>query len=237
MEEHFGKVTWTAPIEISLWRHARQAPNPWGGECPTMFQRMPRSRRFQIHRRIGQSCIGRHGQGKIAECKRIERVVADISDRTGCEKFRGTARHKSANTNRRRTPWIRGWLEPAVVWRGGKAKFVVAAEPAAGWHVYALAPRRHRLGRQANAHRLQPRRLFGGGAAVPDRAPLEDNSAAEAAGVLSIYDAPVRWTLTIDVPPNTAAGNYPLAGVVGFKHAATAVAIRRRRHVSKENWS
>ena len=165
MEEHFGKVTWTGADRNQLWRHARQAPNPWGGECPTMFQRMPRSRRFQIHRRIGQSCIGRHGQGKIAECKRIERVVADISDRTGCEKFRGGR----PGTNRRIQ--IAGARRDSRLVGAGRGragrKSEIRGGCRAGGGLACVRSRaaRHRLGRQANAHRLQPRRLFGGGAA------------------------------------------------------------------------
>jgi thiol:disulfide interchange protein len=194
MEEHFGTVTWTAPIKIE----SAFTPD-----------------KVHIHgavnaQRCSKECLAPEDFPFTADwASSIEPAAKAPIDAEPPQigEYKATGAHAV----------LRGWVEPAVVVPGGKAKFVVAAEPAAGWHVYALAPRDpHEVGkptliafnRGAFAAAAQP---------VPDRAPVEDATSAAAAGVLSIYDRSVRWTLTIDVPANTAPGNYPLAGLIGFQ--------------------
>ncbi len=51
---------------------------------------------------------------------------------------------------------IRGYLEPRVATPGSTVKLVLSADPAAGWHIYALASARRRTtGQQADRDRAE----------------------------------------------------------------------------------
>jgi thiol:disulfide interchange protein len=217
MEEHFGKVTWTAPIEISSGVNPDKLQIRGAVNAQRCSKECLAPEDFKFTAELAKPASGGAGKEKSPGANESSgspapTVTEPVAKNSADDGPAQIGEYKSSAH-----AVIRGWLEPAVVAPGGKAKFVVAAEPAPGWHLYALAPRDTdsvgkptliAFNRGAFSAAAQP---------VPDRAPLEDTSAAEAAGVLSIYDAPVRWTLTIDVPANTAAGDYPLAGLVGFQ--------------------
>jgi suppressor for copper-sensitivity B len=112
---------------------------------------------------------------------------------------------------------IEGHLRPSVVAPGDKVRIVLTATPEKPWHVYALADR-------------DPKEVSKPTLIVIDRpAGMKVHSAATAAevveenqedvglGIQRYYRGPVTWQVEVDVPPDMAAGEYTLGGIIGYQ--------------------
>jgi thiol:disulfide interchange protein len=112
LEEHYDRVTWTAPIEIAE------------GVDPT---------RLEISGKV-------YAQACEKSCLPPEDLAFTVHWANPAEKPAAEPAAAVETAEAYETPEIsfRGHLEPKVAVPGGKVKLVVTAAPAEGWHVYEL---------------------------------------------------------------------------------------------------
>jgi thiol:disulfide interchange protein len=125
----------------------------------------------------------------------------------------GTARYKPALSHITLT----GTIEPAIAAPGSVARLSITAEPAKGWHIYALAEKDPKDVSKPTLIVLTDTGGLRYRAAKPDRAPIERSSTVNQAGKEQFYDKPVTWTVEIEVPRDAKLGKFPIAGLVGFQ--------------------
>lgn len=112
---------------------------------------------------------------------------------------------------------VRGHIEPAAVEPGGHAKLVLTITPARPYHVYALAEKDPKeLGSKPTLIGLAPAAGLTFGDGVPNAPPIEHDAPHLPAGKLFYYEAPVTWTIPVNVAHDAQPGDYEIAGAVGF---------------------
>jgi suppressor for copper-sensitivity B len=120
---------------------------------------------------------------------------------------------------------LRGWIEPAIAAPGTNATLVLTAQPTDGYHVYAFAdhdPLAIGLGKPTLI-RLTETSGLRYGAAQPSERPLEKPAGAGLDGTIRYHEAPIRWTIPIEVPSSAKSGNYGIGGVIGFHTCNDAI--------------
>jgi len=107
---------------------------------------------------------------------------------------------------------LKGYIEPAVVAPGGKAKLIITAEPNEGWHIYPYAVKD-----------------AGGGANKPTLIHLNplpswtrSATAASAKPQGGHYEQPVSWTIDLTVPADSKQGDVIVGGYIGLQTCKNA---------------
>jgi thiol:disulfide interchange protein len=191
-EEHEGTVIWSAPIELA------EGGDPTKLKITATFN--------------GQVC--KDGDG--GQCIPIfgEKIDAGFAgykqkgDKAG--EFRFDAKQAEVT--------LRGHIEPAAAAPGGKAKLVITAEPTAGWHVYAYAPK-DPPGSVAKPTLIYVSPLTGWThSPVKLSAPPKVKPAAlKTLPDEKFYDQPVTWTIDFSLPADAHEGEAVLSGYVGVQ--------------------
>ena len=131
--------------------------------------------------------------------------------RPEAETFRGEYRAAGAGVV------IRGRLEPRVTTPGGHAELVLTAEPDSGMHVYALADG---AGQQTTKPTLividkdAGLRIY---PATTQGKVVEKNQEDLGLGIARYHEDAVTWTVPIDIPSQTPAGQYTIGGIMGYQ--------------------
>jgi suppressor for copper-sensitivity B len=113
-------------------------------------------------------------------------------------------------------PTIRGHIEPKVVPPGGTVRLRLTAEPAAGWHVYALAEgSSSNVSKPAVIEISQPTG-WTVGKPIPSMAPKLKPVAGQAVPE-RVYEQPVTWTVEINAPQTAQLGEHAIAGIIGYQ--------------------
>ncbi len=228
MEEHFGRVTWTAPLELragvdpaKLEIHGAVNAQRCAAECL-------RPEDFSFVARLVAAPSSASSTPAVAPSGAAlpdaKTSVPKISDPIAVP-LTGTIPAAPAVAppqigqfqSLQSHALLRGWVEPTIAAPGTVVKLVIVAEPAPNYHVYAWAPndRNSPVGNGKPTLIVLAEGHFDPTApAQPDRAATVDTSAA---GVQHVYDAPVHWTISTTVPNGTPAGEYPFAGFVGYQ--------------------
>jgi suppressor for copper-sensitivity B len=131
----------------------------------------------------------------------------DSAEKPGVTRYKPSASHIT----------LTGTIEPATAAPGSVAKLTITAEPAKGWHIYALAEKDPKDVSKPTLIVLTDTGGLRYRAAKPDRAPIERSSTVNQAGKEQFYDKPVTWTVEIEVPRDAKPGKFPIAGIVGFQ--------------------
>jgi suppressor for copper-sensitivity B len=201
IEEHEGKVTWYAPIEITA------GINPKSLEITG-----------QVHMEVcetGGSCVpvdedftAREGQLPNAAIRLADwppptangqphSTVASIQLQDSAAKFSGR-------------------LVPAAVRPGESAELHITATLPPLAHIFAFADRDHLGGSKATLIALQTTSGLLPQLPTASAAPKVDNSDPQF-GVMRYHEGDVTWTQRIDVPKSAPLGDYPLAGLLGYQ--------------------
>ena len=113
---------------------------------------------------------------------------------------------------------IRGYLEPRVATPGSTVKLVLSADPAPGWHIYALqAHDAGQLGNKptviglSNTSGFQTQRTTAAGERI-EGPPLVAGMASQ-----PYYEGQVKWTTPIVIPKDAQSGEYPIEGFIGYQ--------------------
>ncbi|MBA4017366.1 MAG: hypothetical protein C0483_09355 [Pirellula sp.] len=134
----------------------------------------------------------------------------------GMEKFLGAAGSEGVYKPKTSKLKIEAKLEPSVVTPGGKARLVVTMTPDPQWHVYyAIASPLPAIGNQATSLVFTETSGLQGGFLATEQKPVTAH-VGEAASI-PYFEQPVTWNAEVDVPSDAKAGDYPLAGTLGFQ--------------------
>jgi suppressor for copper-sensitivity B len=220
IEEHTGRVTWQAPIEIAA------------GVDPTRLE-IAGSVYAQL---CAESCLPPKDYKFVATGVSAGTSSGAAPGRTVLASKSGPPSNPAPGANpaatrgsatnlgeppagsevfRTANVSIRGRIEPGVVAPGGNAQLVLTATPVEPWHIYALAD--HDPDEPGNPKptlvELEPSAQFSFGRPVPSTEPATKMFAEQS---IRYHAREVSWTVPITVSPDVQAGDYPIAGLIGF---------------------
>lgn len=113
---------------------------------------------------------------------------------------------------------LSGKLQPSVAAPGSTVNLVVTAEPAKGWHVYALAEQDPGgLGNKPTLIVLTNSSGLTQGRTQADLKPVAGEPITPDAPVPYYYTKPVTWTTPITIPKDAKPGAYPVEGLIGYQ--------------------
>lgn len=180
LEEHRGKVTWSAPIKFAA------------GVDPTK--------------------LSIAGKVTIQACSDIDKNCLPPTP------YEFAAAYKPAvvgqYTHELSHAIIRGHVEPAVVVPGGIAKLVLSAEPAQGFHVYALADRASELGAKPTLIGLDGALALWARKPVESLKPIEKRDGKE---LQRYHEQTVTWTVELHIPKTALPGDVSVSGLIGYQ--------------------
>ncbi len=221
VEEHSGKVTWQAPIELAPGVDPAKLEIAGAVNAQACAETCipPKDYKFVARLAAGSVQAGAApapmapGQGG-----RFAAVpVAPTGEIAGPPA--GPERHLSPGTTpeafKAAHAAIRGRIEPATVAPGGQARLILTAQPEAPWYIYALAEfdpdepgsPKPTLIEMEPAHSLK----FG-----RPSASSEPSSKSIDGMPIRYYSREVSWTIPIRVPSGQQPGDYVIAGLIGF---------------------
>jgi hypothetical protein len=128
-------------------------------------------------------------------------------------KSAGVAKYK---TNFSHTT-LTGTVDPIVATPGSVAHLVITAEPAANWHIYALADKDPKDVSKPTLIVLTSTSGLRYRAAKPSSPPVEEKTTVNQAGKVLYHDKPVSWTIDLEIPRDAKPGKYDLAGIIGYQ--------------------
>ena len=205
LQEHEGKVTWYAPLELAA------------GVDPS---------KLEIHGTVHmqackESCIpinapfvARLGKGvPIGPLPEIT-PTATSEPLAGPTSVGTYQAHGSEVT-------LEGRIEPAGVRPGQSARLLLTATPAAGWHIYANAPRDDKPGSKPTLIAIQSASGLTVGPPTTAAPVVEEDQSAIGFGIARYHRGPVTWTVPISVPANAGPGDYKIAGIIGYQACET----------------
>lgn len=220
LEEHEGKVTWSAPIELAAGVDPKSIKISGKVNAMACEQQClpPKDYRFTA------KYVGSQPKPASAAEEPEEGEVAD--DDSGDKPQAGA--FQTANIT------FRGYLSPKTVVPGGKAKLVVTAEPEEKWHIYELrAKPGPKSGSRPTMLVLTKMAGWELGPASASRQPTVDP-----AGGVGYHENAVTWTVELAVPDDAKPGNVTIEGLLGYQLCLkssctlpTAVAISGRMSV------
>ena len=191
VEEHFGVVTWTAPIRFSE------------GVEPASIAISGELTKGQVcHPKKGCLGFGIALEPKFTAELATEEQIASIRP-AAKPAFGEIGEYDDARNNLS----IRGYVEPQVVKPGETAKLHLTVEMEPGWHIYeredAVESGRPTLIPLVNTSGLEP------------RAPVVDGEVIEKDG-LRYHEETTTWTIEFPIKKTTAEGDYPIEGHIAY---------------------
>jgi len=112
---------------------------------------------------------------------------------------------------------LSGAIQPAAATPGSIAHVIITAEPGNGWHVYALAATDLKDVSKPTLIVLTRTSGLRYGVPRPSAAPIEKQSTVTQSGKEQFYNQPVTWTIDLEVPTGAKPGQYAIDGIIGFQ--------------------
>jgi suppressor for copper-sensitivity B len=200
IEEHDGKVTWYAPIEL--------AP----GVDPASLTIDGKVRMLACK----ESCVPvtKEFAAKLGGGVPIGEL--DLTAPAAAATSRAVTNYQPEGSEVK----ISGRLIPGVTRPGDLTRLEITLTPAPNWHIYAYADRDDHPGSKPTLIAFE--QLSGLKAARPatGAAVTTDSSIAEF-GTMRYHKGAVTWEIPLDVQADTKPGEYPISGVIGFQACET----------------
>jgi thiol:disulfide interchange protein len=190
IEEHEGKVVWSAPLELA------EGVDPGTVTIELTYSGQVCS---------DQTCIPIFG----------EKVPAVFRGYTAPPASRGSYRPAAGEAQ---LVW-EGYLEPAAIAPGGMVRLVLTAKPEPGWHIYAYAPRDPDVvgANKPTLIYVAPLPGWGVGPVQVSVPPKVKPAASSDLPQEAYHDEPVTWTVELRSPANSPRGEVVLSGYLGFQ--------------------
>jgi suppressor for copper-sensitivity B len=221
VEEHVGKVTWTAPIEFAAGVDPAKvdlAGSVYAQICADSCL-PPRDYKFvtTIAPGVTATDAGRPPTpakavaqtNPAAQSSGAPPVVAPPAVAAHVEQPPASEVLSAAHAT------LRGKIEPATVAPGGQAQLVLTAEPKSPYYLYALADRDFEEPGSPKPTLIEfdpsPALTFGRPVASAEPASKKFDGRP-----ILYHGKAVNWTTTVTVPADTQPGDYPISGMIGF---------------------
>lgn len=200
IEEHTGKITWYAPIELA--EGAKPAELKIEGVLDTQACNaescVPMLLSF-VAKRTAKPPV------KIS-AEALKALQAQLA-------AAGAYRAEGASVA------VRGQLSQSVAAPGDTVQLTLTAVPDEGWHVYALEPRDPKIVGKGKPTliALTDTGPLQADSPTTDATPVEKPAALPGAGVERYHEGPVTWTVNLRVPKDAPLGEVPISGVIGYQ--------------------
>jgi len=215
LREHYGQVTWSAPIELAADADAEtvrfqavfdgQICNDSVGCKPIFGEKIEIA--FGGYSGVApESPSAPAAPPTVAAPTPVPFMAADASSVPAGNEYRAARAHVA----------LRGQVEPAVVAAGGKLTLVISAVPDASWHVYAYEPQDPLQVAKPTLIAIREPAAWALDKVVASPEPTVKPAEGDQPAV-RYHAGPVTWTAELTVPPETPAGEYTLAGLVGYQ--------------------
>ncbi|HEY4310683.1 MAG TPA: thioredoxin family protein [Pirellulales bacterium] len=194
VEAHEGRVVWTAPLELSSGADAAKLSitGKLGFQaCDAKSCMPPKSLPFTA-----------------APVEAAQAVSAEAASAPGDA---GVYKPKNAHVV------LQGYLEPKVVAPGEKARLVITAEPAEGYHVYALAARDPQNISKPTLIVFQETAGWQASPPVAQGKLVEKPSPVTPGEKERYYEQPVTWMISLAIPRDAKPGIAKLSGLIGLQ--------------------
>ena len=112
---------------------------------------------------------------------------------------------------------LRGHVEPAVAAPGSTVRVVITAEPDPQWHIYAYAEQDDQDLTEPTLILLSSNPGWEAGGVTASAQPIEHETGLSEQPIQHYHEQPVSWTIELSVPTGTEAGEYELAGFIGYQ--------------------
>jgi thiol:disulfide interchange protein len=206
VEEHKGRVTWHAPIELAAGvdpAKLKIAGQFYHQVCNEVCL-PPKDLPFTAT--LGPAPQLPGGEPTKPRAKPQEPAKPQAQARQGTGVYKHAASHAT----------IRGVLQPKVVAPGETLQLTLRAEPDQQWHIYPLAGVADQASKPTIIVLTQTN---GWTASKPhtDSLPVERPSEVTGEPNQVYHEEPVTWTVEIQVPRDAQAGTYTLAGMIGYQ--------------------
>ncbi len=205
VEEHSGRVTWQAPLDLAPGVELSQLQirgTVSAQTCDADTCLPPASQNFTAALARPRTSAPPNSRPTAGGDAALLDPLADEFPQAATPNYR------------RGHATVRGQLDPVSVALGGKTRLILSATPDIAWHVYALADRDASEGSKPTLIQFAPvdGLKFGRAQASqePTVGPAED-------GKIGYFEREVRWTIEIDISREATPGDYPLTGLIGFQ--------------------
>ncbi|MCU0980901.1 MAG: hypothetical protein MUF25_17255, partial [Pirellulaceae bacterium] len=207
LREHYGQVTWSAPIELASDADVEKFrfEAVFDGQicsdnvgCKPIF-----GKKLEI-------AFGGYLDGApaapAAPTVPDEIAVPAFSPSAALDEYRGDRAHVG----------LRGHAEPSTVAAGGKLKLVISAVPDSGWHLYAYAAQDPQQVAKPTLLVLSEPAPWTLDAVAASQEPIVKQAEGDQPEV-RYHEGAVTWTAQLTVPPATPPGDYDLAGIFAYQ--------------------
>jgi suppressor for copper-sensitivity B len=207
LREHYGQVTWSAPIELASDADVEKT------RFEAVFDGQICSDNVGCKPIFGEKIeIAFGGYLDGATAARTESAVPAklavdaFSPPASLAEYRGDRAHVA----------LRGHAEPSTVAAGGKLKLVISAVPDADWHLYAYAAEDPQQVAKPTLIALSEPAPWTLDAVTASEEPIVKAAEGDQPEV-RYHEGAVTWTAQLTLPPDTPDGDYDLAGIFGYQ--------------------
>ncbi len=186
-EEHYDKVTWTAPVRLAADFDPAQTS-------------------IQVDFK-GQVCNDEVG------CIDVKKPALPVQFAGYYEAATPTGEYRAEKSH----ATIRGQVEPQTAAPGDTVRLILTAEPDPNWHIYAYAQRDPEKSAKPTLIVLSDSGSLVVGTVTPSEPPTKEESGLPEEPYIYYYEQPVRWTIELRVPPDMKPGQYRVAGEIGYQ--------------------
>ena len=207
LREHYGQVTWSAPIELAAdadVENVRFQAVFDGQICSDNVGCKP-----VFGEKIEIAFGGYLDPAPAASESPVASAVAPSavpSPAPAANDYRADRAHAA----------FRGHVEPSTVAAGGKLTLVISAVPDASWHLYAYEPRDPQQVAKPTLIAVSSPAGWKLDAVTASPEPIVKPAEGDQPAV-RYHDGPVTWTAELTVPPGTPDGPYEFAGLFGYQ--------------------
>src|SRR6185437_11147920 len=187
LEEHYGRVTWTAPVEFA------EGVDPTQAEISGAVNAQA----------CEKSCLPPKDMPFTAHWAKPAAPIPVPATRPAAANSEVYAMPEAT---------FHGRLEPEVASPGGKVKLVLTAAPTDGWHIYELGRPGGKTVSKPTLIGLTDAAGLEVGATTADLQPTHD-----ADNPVGQHEKPVSWTTELTVPNGAKPGKYKLSGVLAYQ--------------------
>jgi thiol:disulfide interchange protein len=228
LREHYGQVVWTAPVRLA------EGVDPENVQLEVEFQGQICSDEVGCKPMFGEPIpitFGGYLDGESAEPAPAgtESPAAQPPQEASAGAEMSAAREPSDPAYRaaRSFATIDGAVRPATVAPGGQVQLALTAQCDPGWHIYAYAPQDpQEIAKPALIVVTEPANWSVGDVQVSSEPTIKQPEADEPP--VAYHSGTVTWTVQIGVPEDVPAGQYELAGLIGYQTCTDASCDRPR---------
>jgi thiol:disulfide interchange protein len=187
VEEHDGKVIWTAPIQLA------EGVDPASTELKLKFN--------------GQVCQDDGACIPIANKAIVAKFAGFYEAAPVVTEFKTDAAHVT----------LRGTIAPATAQPGSTVTLTLSAELEAPWHIYGYQERDPKQISKPTLIAITEPNDWKTSAVTASAKPLEHDLDMKEEPITYFHEDPISWSIEIEIPEGATSGSHTIAGLIGYQ--------------------